>query len=172
MKDTSRMKFVSETDVDSKRIGIRRPLKIDHDEQRQFVRLGISSPMSLTMIKDILGDFWSSGRDYDIDGTILNISAGGVLVELEQPLNEGDIVAMRFSLEEVESLEGVLGLVKRCEQDEDCYLTGIEFVTRQNLGDKLSQSEMELLSDNFSHFDRTVQKVLSRYIYEHDRIDS
>ena len=172
MKDTSRMKFISDTDIDSKRIGIRRPLKIDKENQRRFVRLGISSPMSLMMIKDILGNYWSDGGDYCIDGIILNISGGGVLVELEQPLNEDDLVAMRFTLEEVEPLEGVLGLVKRCDQDDDCHLAGIEFITRENLQDKLSQSELELLSDSFTHFDQTVQKVLSKYIYDQNATEN
>jgi len=159
------MKHISEVNLDGRELSIRKPLKLSRDNQRRFVRLQISSPMALQTIKDIFGRFHPDG-DYDIDGEILNISAGGVLAELEQPLNEGDIVAMRFSLEEVEPLEGVLGVVKRCDHDEDCHLVGIEFVTRRWLSDKLSQAEMQLLSESYSHFDQTVRNVLSAYIHE------
>ncbi len=165
MKGTSRTKHISEVNLDEKEISIRKPLKLSRDNQRRFIRLQISSPMSLQTVKDIFGQFHPAG-DYDINGEILNISAGGVLAELEQPVNEGDIVAMRFSLETVEPLEGVLGVVKRCDHDEEGNLVGVEFINRQWLTDKLSQAEMQLLSESYTHFDQSVKNVLSAYISE------
>ena len=139
MKDTTRVKFVTDVDVEDTEIKVRRPFRLDKENQRRFVRLEISSPMSLNKIKDIFGNFWPAGEGYTIDGDILNISAGGVLVEIDQPLNEGDIVTMRFSLQGAETLDNVLGIVKRVDQDESCYLVGIEFICRDYLLDKLSK---------------------------------
>lgn len=165
MKDTTRVKFVTDVDVNDTEIKVRRPFRLDKENQRQFVRLEISSPMSLNKIKDTFGNFWPAGEGYTIDGDILNISAGGVLVEIDQPLNEGDIVAMRFSLQGAETLDNVLGTIKRTDQDESCYLVGIEFIGRDYLLDKLSEGEMEMLSENLSNFTQTVQDVLKKYIY-------
>jgi hypothetical protein len=165
MKDTTRTKFVTDVDVKDTEIKVRRPFRLDKENQRRFVRLEISSPMSLNKIKDIFGNFWSTGEGYTIGGNILNISAGGVLVEIDQPLNEGDIVAMRFSLEEGETLDNILGTVKRVDQDESCYLIGIEFIGRDYLLDKLSEGELEMLSENLSDFTQTVHDVLKKYIY-------
>lgn len=164
MTEKERTRFISDVEVTEDTIQVKKPLKLQCENQRRFVRLTISSPINFQRIKDIFGNFAPAADDYPIDGTILNISEGGVLAELDQPLNEGDIVAMRIIMEQIEPLEGVLGLVKRCDQDEDFHLVGIQFVRRDDLADKLSQSEMELLSEDLSHFDQTVQELLGRYL--------
>ncbi len=164
MTEQERTKFISDVEVTSDTIRVKKPLRLHDENQRRFIRLTISSPINFQRIKDIFGNFSPKADDYPIDGTILNISEGGVLAELDQPLNEGDIVAMRIVMEQVEPLEGVLGLVKRCDHDEDFHLVGIQFVRRDDLADKLSQSEMDLLSEDLNHFSQTVQELLGRYL--------
>jgi len=166
MKNNSKSKFISDVNVTEKNLKARKPFKISCDNQRRYVRLEISTPMSLRKIKDIFGNFWPSQEEDTAAGEILNISAGGVLVDLDQPLNEQDIVSMKFSLQEVKSLDNVLGLVKRVEQDDDCYLTGIEFVSYQQLEDRLSSAELKLLDNSFNDFSHRVTDVLNNYIYE------
>ena len=165
MKHTTKTKFISEVNLDERQVKVRQPFTLREESQRRFVRLEISSPMSLKKIKDIFGGFWPHGAGFTIDGTMLNISAGGVLVELDQPINEGDIVAMRFTLQGIETLENVLVVVKRTDQDDTNWLVGIEFVDRDSLTDILSQAELEMLADNLSGFGETVQEVLKKYIY-------
>jgi len=166
MKHSSKTKFISDVDVTEKNLKVRKPFKISKDNQRQYVRLEISTPMSLRKIKDVFGNFWPTDEEYSVVGEILNISAGGVLVDLDQPLNEQDIVSMKFSMQDVKTLDNVLGLVKRVEHDEGRYLTGIEFVTNQQLEDRLSTAELRLLDDNFGDFSHRVTDVLKQYIYE------
>lgn len=165
MKKESKVRFISEVDTATGELKARKPFTVTRDNRRQFVRLEITSPMWLRQIKDIFGNFKPSDRTYEMEADILNISAGGVLVETDQPLNEGDIVAMRFRLQDAENLDNVLGLVKRADQDEGFYLAGIEFVTRSFLQDKLSAAELDLLSDRLGDFQQGVQQVLSRYLY-------
>jgi len=164
MTQHSRTRFISDVDVSQDNVIALKPLKLSRDNHRRYVRLTISSPVHFRKVKDIFGNFTPESGDYPIDGTILNISEGGLLAELDQPLNEGDIVAMRIIMEKVEPLDGVLGLVKRCDHDEDCNLVGIQFVRRDELIDQLSQGEMELLSEELAHFDQTVRQLLSRYL--------
>ncbi|MBU2532121.1 MAG: PilZ domain-containing protein [Alphaproteobacteria bacterium] len=168
MKKDSKTRFVSDVDLSTSDIKARKPFKVSSDDQRRFVRIEISSPMGMRRVKDIFGNFWPTENRYLIEGTILNISGGGVLVEIDQPLNEGDIVSMRFRLQEVEDLDNVLGLVKRSEQDEDIYLSGIEFITMPQLQDKLSQGELDLLDGNLNDFQGSVQNALEKYLY-HDQ---
>lgn len=165
MKDSTKTTFISEVRMEEDGIKIHRPFKLSTENQRRFVRLEISSPMSLKKIKDVFGNFWPHGTGFTIEGNILNISAGGVLVEIDQPLNEGDIVAMQFTLQGIETLKNVLGIVKRTDQEDTFYLTGIEFVERERLMDKLSRAEMEILMENLSDFKGTIHDVLKKYIY-------
>lgn len=164
MTDQKRTQFVSDVEVTDDTVRVKKPLKLQSENQRRFIRLTISSPINFRRIKDIFGNFTPDTDEYPIDGSILNISEGGVLAELDQPLNEGDIVAMRIVMEQVEPLEGVLGLVKRCDHEDDFHLVGIQFVRREDLADKLSQSEMDLLSEDLSHFSQSVQELLGRYL--------
>jgi hypothetical protein len=166
MTELERTKFISDVDLTEDNIEIRKPLKLQSKNQRRFVRLTISSPINFKRIKDIFGNFSPNAEEYPIDGSILNISEGGVLVELDQPLNEGDIVAMRIVMEQVEPLEGVLGLVKRCDHDEDFHIVGIQFVRREDLIDRLSQAEMDLLSKDLNNFSQSVQQLLGRYLQD------
>ncbi len=164
MKHATRTKYFSDIDVHERQQQSRRPFRVEQDNQRRFVRLEISSPIALKKVKDSLGGFWPEGTTYAIDGTILNVSPGGVLIETEQPLGEHEIVAMRFTLQGDEVLEHILGMVKRSEKMDDFYLSGIEFINRGHLEDKLSQGEIDMLSDKLVNFQEMVQQVLARYI--------
>ena len=132
MKNVEKVKFVSEVDIGDGQVEVRKPFKMDRDQQRRFIRLEISAPVWMKSVKDSLGDF-SNEQDYHFHGTVLNISAGGVLVDLEEQISERDIVLMRFILQDVEELDNVLGVVKRVEKDGDSYLAGIEFISREIL---------------------------------------
>jgi hypothetical protein len=87
-----------------------------------------------------------------------------VLVDLNDPVAQGDIVSLRFNLQGEVILENVLGLVKRTEESEGKYLTGVEFIERSKLADKLSQAELNMLSDELNGFDDNVRKVLTKYL--------
>jgi hypothetical protein len=165
MKDIDKTKFVSDVDVDDKGIKARPPFKLATENQRRFVRLEISAPVKLRKVKDVCGNFWPRGTGFTLEGVILNISPGGVLVEIDQPLNEGDIVSMTFTLQGNVTLENVLGAVKRADRDEEVFLVGIEFVNRNYLMDTLSQAELDLLAEDLSGFEETVQEVLQKYLY-------
>jgi hypothetical protein len=142
----------------------RPPFKVQQEDKRRFIRLEIASPMTLRRIKDVTGGFWTEGEWHVIDGLILNVSAGGVLVDVNQPLMEGDIVSMHFTLQEVECLENIVGLVKRVEEDDGSFLVGIEFISRKEMSDVFSKAEMELLRDSLTDFDEGVRDVLNRFV--------
>ncbi len=164
MKDALPSKFVTEVEVADTALGIGGPFQLDQDNQRRFVRLEISAPMSLMRIRDLLGNLRPPEDGRGIPGTVLNVSAGGVLVDLSQPLSEDDLVAMHFSLQGGETLDNVLGSVKRVEQDGPSYLIGIEFIGEDHLRDRLSQAELDLLKVDLGAFARKVEDVLQKYI--------
>ena len=164
MKSNEDVKFVRDVPTDQEEITIRKPFRIGRENKRRFVRLEISSPMSLRKIKDVAGGFWAEGDPHVIHGLILNISAGGTLVELDQAVHGGDVVSMHFTLQEVEGLENVLGLVKRVDAEPDCFIAGIEFISRDFLVDLFTEGEIELLADSHSSFDESVRQVLNKYV--------
>jgi hypothetical protein len=164
MKDREKVKFVNEMETSSDGYVARKPFKVERQKTRRFIRLEISSPMDIRKIKDSEGDFSPEGDWHSLHGMILNISAGGVLVELDQPLFEGDVVCMHFILQEVENLDNVLGLVKRTDRADGAFLAGIEFITREYLSDIFSETEMDLLPESMTNFNERVREVLAKYV--------
>jgi len=157
-------KFITEHELQGKEQQVHSPFKVTQDTRRRFVRVEITSPLFLQRIKGADGGFWPEGQGQPITGSILNISMGGVLVDLEDPIKTGDIVILRFNLQGEVILQNVLGLVKRSEESEGKYLTGVEFIDRESLADKMSDAEMDLLPGDIDGFDDNVRKVLKKHI--------
>ena len=164
MKVDQKSKYVKDIPAEPGQVRARKPFRIEAEDQRRFIRLVISSPMSMKKIRDTAGNYWPEGDWHVIHGMILNISAGGLLVELDQAIDQGDVVAMHFTIQEVEGLDNVLGLVKRVDIQPDCSLAGIEFITREQLSDYFSHSEMDLLGQDCTSFDDSIRRVLNKYI--------
>jgi len=165
MKTKEKVKFVKDVETENTEFAARKPFRVNRENKRRFIRLQISSPMTMKKIKDAVGNFWPEGDWHMINGTILNISAGGVLVDIDQPLLEGDVVCMYFTLQDVECLDNVLGLVKRVDGENGFFLAGIEFITRDYLNDLFSGGELEMLPNDLNNFDNSVREVLNKYVY-------
>lgn len=165
MKTSAKAKFVKDVETHGTQPKARKPFKVQEENRRKFIRLEIAAPMTLKKIKDRETHFWPDGDKHVINGLILNISAGGVLVELDQAVSEGDIVAMQFTLQGVETIANVLGMIKRADADEGVYITGIEFLSRKQLPDLMSRAEIDLLGDSCADFNERVKQVLSKYVY-------
>lgn len=164
MRVNEKTRHVRDVTAGPDTIRVRRPFKVVREEQRRFIRLEISTPMSLKKIKDVEGNYWPQSDWHVINGMILNISAGGVLVDLDQAVDAGDVVSMHFILQEVEGLDRVLGLVKRSDIEPEGCLAGIEFISKEHLADQFSQAEMDLLGKGYTNFDTSVREILNRYV--------
>lgn len=166
MKDEKQTKFVTEHEVQDSGKNVKPPFQLSEHNRRQFIRVEIVSPLFIQRIKSVKGDFWPEGQGQPVEGSIVNLSLGGVLIDLDDLFSPGDIVALRFNLQGEVIVENVLGLVKRSDESEGKYLTGIEFVDRNKLEDILSEAELNLLPLEFSGFDISVKKTLRKYVTE------
>jgi len=166
MSHATKIKHVSDYEVDNNDISIRKPFKIHVEEKRRFIRIEISSPVAIGNLKDNLEHIAVNEDIYTIQGNILNISPGGVLIDLSEPLFENDIVLMKFTLQDDIKLNNVLGMVKRVENDQDTYLTGVEFISRKSLEDRLSQADLDSISNVVADFETGVKKTLEKYVYQ------
>ncbi len=163
-RQQDRVKFIQDVGTETETMTVARPFKLEKDERRRYVRLEISSPMQLRKVRDIGGQYWPTGERRVIDGIIYNISANGVLVEVQQVVNEGDVVTMNFTLQDVEKVDNVLGLVKRVDGDDSEWLVGIEFITRDDLKDLFTEQQLNQLSNQLIGFDESVRRVLNKYV--------
>ena len=168
MASREKVKYIQEVPAAETVLTARRPFEIQNENRRKFVRIEISSPMTLRKIRDTGGRLWPEGEWHVINGTILNISDGGVLVDVDQQLQESEIVSLHFIMQDVEPLADVLGQVMRVDQDEEGCLVGIRFITKQSLADRLSQAELDLLPGTLTEFQTCIKGALEKYVYAED----
>ncbi len=161
----SELKIISEKTVDPTVASVKPPFKIRQDGQRRYIRLEISEPVSYSVLKDGNGRFSPSAERPYYTGSILNISAGGMLIVSENPLEEGTMIFLKMFLQEIEALDNIIGVVKRAEMDAGDWLIGVEFVSRERLSDHLSDAELRMLPENAASFDERVKMALNKYIF-------
>jgi len=144
---------------------VKPPFKIMEDNRRKFIRIDIDAPINFCTIKSTEGAFWAECDGPSGDGEILNISAGGILMFTRHPVMEKTLVSMSLQLEGCETIDHILGLVKRTEIDSGGYLVGLESITREKLNDVLNQEEIDQLPKSLSSFTERLQSMMNNYIY-------
>jgi PilZ domain len=163
--DASQSRYQGEIAADNTITSVKPPFKLQKDHERRYIRLQISGPVGLAILKDRAGNFYPGGDGASYRGHLLNLSAGGLLLETDTPLEEGTIVSMKMTLQEIEVLDNIIGIIKRAEAEGKGWLVGVEFVSREYLRDLLSKSELEILPRELAAFDEKVQHVVNKYVY-------
>ncbi|MEE9554261.1 MAG: flagellar brake protein [candidate division Zixibacteria bacterium] len=139
--------------------------EVSREQRRRFVRLDISGNIFFRIIDS--SDSGEGGLSPQVPGTLLNISAGGILFETQSSLDEGALAVLSFSLKGRETLDNVLSAVKRVEPlDDNTYLVGAEFVTEDNLADFGLESLKNILPPGTGTFDENLQKLVVQFIYK------
>nr|MBN2278314.1 PilZ domain-containing protein [candidate division Zixibacteria bacterium] len=160
-----RTKLISEVDTGENVVSVREPFELKKNGNRRYIRLEISDPIGCSVLKDRSGGFWPEGEGPVYHASLLNLSAGGILIDCDSPMEDGTLVIMSLTLQGVELIDHIIGIVKRCEPDEDSNLIGIEFIPRENLTDFFSTIEYEAISSNLTSFDERLRRVLNKYVY-------
>jgi hypothetical protein len=161
----SRLKIISDVEADANVVSVKKPFKLVHEMKRRYIRLEISEPVTFSVLRDNQDGFWPQGNGPSFSGRILNVSAGGVLIVTEEPVMEGTLILLKMSLQDIEVLDHIIGLVKRVDDSGGEWLIGIEFVTREYLNDVLSRGEIDVLTDAIASFDERLQETLNKYVY-------
>ncbi|OGC90835.1 MAG: hypothetical protein A2W25_12945 [candidate division Zixibacteria bacterium RBG_16_53_22] len=149
-------------DGDEKTMRIERTSDINRTQRRKFVRLDLSGKMQFKTLDTARAD----NPGPELLGTLLNISAGGVLFESPVKVSERGFIIVSFTLKGRQTLDGILAVIKRCEGSKaKGYLIGAEFVTRRNFGDHDIRQIDEFLPPGAGTFDENLQKLVVQFIY-------
>ncbi len=163
--EETRSKIISEIETGDNVVSVKKPFKLYEDRSRRYIRLEISEPITFMILRDRENGFRTRSDGQTYNGSILNISAGGILISSEAPLEEGTLLIMKMSLQEVEVIDKVIGLVKRADADSGEWLIGIEFISREYLVDHFSSAELEMIPPKIASFDEQLKKILNKYVY-------
>jgi hypothetical protein len=158
-------KIISDVSAGQDVVSVKSPFKLHKDGKRRFIRIELSEPVTFTLLRDSNGIIYSEMKRPVYSGSILNVSAGGILVSGNDPVEEGSILLLKMSLQGIEVLDNIIGIVKRAEFADKDWLIGIEFVPREQLPDLFSAGEIEILPANAASFDERIKMVLNKYAF-------
>ncbi len=149
----------------SKKNVVKKPFKVYQHKRRKYVRLEVNSPLKFKV-------FLPPGEDFNLEdnqtctGIVLNISGGGVLMETDYTVREDDFLVMEFSLADADTLSGIIGKVKRVDNDEDgVKLVGVEFMTPEQLKAELPSEIIDRIGIEIFSFDDQLRKMLLKYVF-------
>jgi len=148
-----------------KKTVVKKPFKVYQHKRRKYVRLEVNSPLKYKAIIPSNMDFTLEDKQTCV-GTVLNISGGGVLMETEFKINEDDFLVMEFSLVDADTLSGIVGKVKRVDQDESGkLLVGVEFLMPEQLQAELPPDIINKIGVEIFSFDEQLRKMLLKYVF-------
>ena len=140
---------------------IRQPLRLYKERKRRYVRLEIAAPVIFAPI-DVDKPLDAVHLNQST-GTILNISGGGALMETTESLAENSFITMDLELAECEILSGIVGKVKRVDENGDQgFLIGVEFCSEDELTSVFGAAN---IGSVIASFDNKVKRFLLRYIF-------
>ena len=149
---------------ENKSVRIGRRSDTQRIQRRRYVRLDISGKMCYRIMST--SDDENSGPGVEIQGNLLNISAGGVLFESEHKIKVGAILVLTFSLKGRHTLQNILAVAKRCEKTGTRnHLIGAELVTKCNYSDYELEKLEDFLPPGTGTFNEHLQKLVVQFIY-------
>lgn len=134
-------------------------------QRRRFVRLDVSGEITFRTLETGEGDEGSLSRKWT--GSLLNISAGGVLFETDCRVEPENLLILDFSLKGRYSLNNILAAVKRVELlDDGKLVVGTEFITRHNRAAYGLEALADFLPPDAGTFDENLEKLVVSFIYD------
>lgn len=155
----------SKNDGDSWQVQVEQKGSKNNLQRRRYVRLDITSPVEIKLLVTPEGENSEPGL-IPYKGEVLNVSAGGVLIESEDALPEDHYVVMELELNGTDRVSGIVGKVKRSEaESESCHLIGVEFCTKEDIDENCPEDYRRLLGEQCVSFTEKVRELLNKYVF-------
>ncbi len=145
------------------------PRKIKRVQRRQFVRIKMHEQLRYARISPVMEWENYAERLEWTTATTINMSSGGVLLNLHSELELLDRVFIQVSLFPSRGLpETIAGIVRRVLTVEKEMKAGIEFIVAEHLGEYFKSADIERLPASVTCFDRRAQNRLASYIFQQE----
>jgi len=135
-------------------------------QRRRYVRLDITSPIDIKLLVPSSENNDEPGL-IPFRGEVINVSAGGMLIESADALPEEEYVVLEFELNSTAHLTGIVGKIKRCDTEEDSqHFIGIEFCTKDDIEQNCPTDYQVLLKEQCMSFDDKVRDLINKHVFK------
>ncbi len=136
-------------------------------QRRQFVRVDLFTTVTYVRVKDQPPPDTNSGDRGWRKSKTVNISGGGILMEVDEDMSVHDSVLLKLRLFSEIGLPGIVaGTCRRTFKEDGKRLGGIQFLRSTQLARHFTQSEMASLPAAVKGFDQLSQNRLVAYVFQ------
>lgn len=134
-------------------------------QRRRYVRLDITSPIDIKLLVPASEENETAGM-IPFRGEVINVSAGGMLIESTDAMPEDEYIVLEFELNATAKLTGIVGKIKRCDtEDESRHYIGIEFCTKEDIDRNCPGEYQQLLKEQCTSFDEKVRELINKHVF-------
>jgi c-di-GMP-binding flagellar brake protein YcgR len=142
------------------------PKTVRRVQRRQFVRIELFIPIQYANLSTGRKGKRASGQFKWLQSTIINMSAGGVLMKVPEQVACSDLILLKMDfLRQANVGDTIAGTCRRTFKESKEYYAGIEFITAQQLGRHFDAKKLRILSQSARDFDQTAQNRLASYVF-------
>jgi len=140
--------------------------QVERVQRRQFVRVDMRLDLKYALLKNSNGSLHMGDIKW-FNSYSSNVSAGGLLMKVDTPVQKGDLLLIKIGKYEMLGIPRLLGaLCCRIIRIEDGRFTGVEFITDRKLPKCFSQREIDQLPGQIKGFTTQVQNKMVKFIFE------
>ncbi len=136
-------------------------------QRRQFVRIELYGKIAYANLTD---DKWTTNSGGQIvwrEATAINVSGGGILINVTDNLSAQDVLLMKISLfKKIGLPDTIAGICRRTFRYSKKLFAGIEFIQSQQLRHHFSKQEMKTLPQSVRDLNQSAQHKLAAYVFQ------
>lgn len=159
-----RSRIHSKTERAGRRFILSRPGRVERVQRRRFVRIEMAGKVAYAVIPRSIE--WSE-RDKHLtwhQSQMLDISAGGLRVRLENNVEAGTPIALAIDFFKQHGLPSMIaGVIRRVAQQDHQLIAGVEFLTEGQLAAHFD--DVADLPEEFRRFDAKIQNDLVTLVF-------
>ncbi|MEW5924016.1 MAG: PilZ domain-containing protein [Candidatus Zixiibacteriota bacterium] len=140
--------------------------KMERVQRRNFVRIDMKIGLKFSLLKK--SDISNALQDPCWhDSFSKNVSAGGMLMNVGEDVEKGDILMVRIGDNNITGLPRLLTvLCCRIVSFREDRFAGVEFIKNENLHLYFTRNEISSLPSQIQQFDNNVQNKMVRFVFE------
>ena len=137
---------------------------VERVQRRQYVRINYRGKLKYALLKVIPDS--TDQLSWRVSET-LNLSAGGLLIAVDDDVEEDDLMLVRLDHASQVGLPGLVAVVcRRLIKHEERKFAGTEFITKESLNDFFSADDLKKLPAQIGQFNDHMQNKLVRFVFD------
>ncbi|RKX29879.1 MAG: hypothetical protein DRP47_00645 [Candidatus Zixiibacteriota bacterium] len=143
------------------------PGNVRRVQRRQFVRIEVWQKITYALVPSDNQEISEPNELEWIEGTVVDISGGGVLLKTNREIKEGTLVVFRLEFLAESGLPSIIAAVcRRSFKNDKIPMSGFELLRYEQLTRAYDSTRLKLLPESVRAFDIIAQNNLVNFVFK------